>query len=84
MPTKEMLVIDEHTNDSVVLLCPNGSFVVVDPYLINVDDLMVELESPDCIRTVRVRRPGWGVKDVVRTAIAVHTPLYSDYYNDLC
>jgi len=45
------------------VLIPEGAMVViVDPYIINIEDLV--RAKPGSVPLVRIRRPGWGRGDV--------------------
>ena len=72
---------DPWNSESVELICGPGTMLVVDPYLVNMPDLIGATEGT----IVRLKRPAWG-KHLLNEAVKV-VPIPqngANYCNDLC
>lgn len=57
-------VLEEEEYTKYISIRTNARLIVVDPYMINVQDLIHA--KPGKVALVRARRPAWGIEDLHR------------------
>ena len=76
-----LAIQDPYNHESIELVCGLDTMLVVDPYMVNMPDLIGATTGS----IIRLKRPAWG-KHLLNEAIkVVPIPLNGmNYHNDLC